>query len=907
MARLRDLSEGDDRYFADRYARQGSRPPSPPPDVPPPQPDVLPPQPAAPPPPDPAGAPPPGFAQVEPEPEPEPEPPLNSFLHADLLRDTFDPTDLTRDQREIEWSLKLGDSISNATLENSRMDPSDIERLRNPPQHTPTLDDPDERYSIEIFLAVTDGSESVYEAIRAANRIRFPELQMLSYWQVKKRVRVRSGVVEIYDDCCINSCHAFTGFLIDEPRCQICGKERWHPQKSTNGKKVPRQQSVTTLLGPQLAARRLHPESARAMNHQAGRSRRIVEDFARDGPTSVELIDSSDMGQCLLSLIRAGRIKPTDSILLWCTDGAQLYQSKASDCWISIWVILSVSEDLRYLKKYVLPSGTIPGPNKPQNLDTYNYTAFHHLSAIQKEGLRVWDASTGQIIDDHPFLACIGADTPGMAAVDGMVGHSGRVGCRFSCGMVGRHKQNSPIYFPVALKPNNYHMAGCDHGDVDVGNLVQAKPDDLEKMCVYLLAYASAARSTVASRFAAVRLRTGICKPTIVSGLPRSHRLGVPTIFVADLMHLVCLNLTDLLLGLVCGTIDCDPKDSKDEVSWPWFVLKPPELKVHGAQVGDCSHYVPGDFDVACRDLAKKMNSGYKAKEFLNYFFGYFAPLLRQRLPPLYFKILCKAIAGLVIVYAKSFSSEDLRYAHKLLVEFENEFEQHFYKRMPERIHFVRQAIHQLPHLAWLSYLIGPLALVAQWTQERLIGDLGREIKQPSRPFANLAQRAVRRAQVNALQAIYPDLGNAEKPSNSYPIHDLGSGYTLLHPVDTASRGVTQHESNLITAYWRAHGGTPFNGTITSVRRWGRLRLPGIRGQEVHTAWKENVIPWDQLRISRCVRVSTSYHYLDIELMSLRFLVVHPKTETSKWPKCAIFSASCCIRRCQGVQKSRIA
>ncbi|KZV60821.1 hypothetical protein PENSPDRAFT_537915, partial [Peniophora sp. CONT] len=63
-----------------------------------------------------------------------------------------------------------------------------------------------------------------------------------------------------------------------------------------------------------------------------------------------------------LQLIRTGEIKPTDTILFWSIDGTPLYDSKASDCWISIWVLLSVSENVHYLKQYVLLSGTIPGP-----------------------------------------------------------------------------------------------------------------------------------------------------------------------------------------------------------------------------------------------------------------------------------------------------------------------------------------------------------------------------------------------------------------------------------------------------------------------------------------------------------------------------------------------------------------
>jgi hypothetical protein len=68
-------------------------------------------------------------------------------------------------------------------------------------------------------------------------------------------------------------------------------------------------------------------------------------------------------------------------------DSTQLYESKQSDCWIYIWVLLDLAPDLRYKKKYVLPGGFIPGPKKPKNMDSFVYTGLHHLSALQKDGL----------------------------------------------------------------------------------------------------------------------------------------------------------------------------------------------------------------------------------------------------------------------------------------------------------------------------------------------------------------------------------------------------------------------------------------------------------------------------------------------------------------------------------------
>jgi len=46
---------------------------------------------------------------------------------------------------------------------------------------------------------------------------------------------------------------------------------------------------------------------------------------------------------------------------------------------------------------------------------------------------------------------------------------------------------------------------------------------------------------------------------------------------------------------------------------------------------------------------------------------------------------------------------------------------------------------------------------------ERTIGNLGQEIRQPSNPFANLAQHALQWSQVNAFKSIYPKLDPKSK------------------------------------------------------------------------------------------------------------------------------------------------
>ena len=88
-----------------------------------------------------------------------------------------------------------------------------------------------------------------------------------------------------------------------------------------------------------------------------------------------------------------GCMKKGDSILMFSIDGMQLYHSKLSDCWISIWVIFNFDPKTGcYKKTSILYSCNIPGPNKPKNLESFLFLGLHHLSALQQEGLSIWDA-----------------------------------------------------------------------------------------------------------------------------------------------------------------------------------------------------------------------------------------------------------------------------------------------------------------------------------------------------------------------------------------------------------------------------------------------------------------------------------------------------------------------------------
>ena len=76
---------------------------------------------------------------------------------------------------------------------------------------------------------------------------------------------------------------------------------------------------------------------------------------------------------------------------------------------------------------------------------------------------------------------------------------------------------------------------------------------------------------------------------------------------------------------------------------------------------------------------------------------------------------------------------------------------------------------------------------------ERTIGNLGQEIKLHSDPYANLSERGVRRAQMNALKAILPELepDKAALPRGSHGkvTHDLRGNFLRNHVLDIVRDG----------------------------------------------------------------------------------------------------------------------
>ncbi|KAJ3816786.1 hypothetical protein F5880DRAFT_1626456 [Lentinula raphanica] len=314
-------------------------------------------------------------------------------------------------------------------------------------------------------------------------------------------------------------------------------------------------------------------------------------------------------------------------------------------------------------------------------------------------------------------------------------------------------------------------------------------------------------------------------------------------------MHLFSLNGPDLLIPLWRGKFDCDKTDSR--ASWEWAVLKDNVWKQHGKTVAACTPYIPGSFDRPPRNPAEKINSGYKAWEFLLYLYGLGPCLFFGILPDKYWEHCCLYVRAVQLLIQKSCSPLNLVEANINLTQFSDDFELLYVQRRADRLHFVRPSIHTPSHIPHETARIGPGIIYSQWTMERTIGNLGQETKQHSNPYANISQRGVRHCQVNALLASVPDLIPAEGPPRGS--RSIGMGYMMLTATDNISREVTVQEAKALCEFLLQHGDVRSADWEPRVVRWARIKL--LNGQIARSRWKEDGIPLSNIRTSRNVKI----------------------------------------------------
>ena len=421
---------------------------------------------------------------------------------------------------KLQKTMEFVSALSAATLEDpvAKLSTQALECLRNPPRQPLLIDNPGHCHSISTYLATEHSSKDAYERICRSTAWNFAGAQgieeILSFHSVENLIASLTGIEKVQHDMCPNSCAAFTGPYANEEECLLCGTSQWNQELlwATNGRsKVPTKRFTTIPLGPQLQVLYHDPDQARQMHYLYKRTQQILTELRQTG--SISLVDDITAGWDYLGAVLDGNIKKDNIVLMVSLDGTQLYESKQSDCWIYIWIILNLAPDKRYKKVHICPGGFIPGPNKPKNVDSFLFVGLHHITALQREGLRIWDASKDHVFTSDLYLLFTTADGPGLVCWDGMVGHSGKNGCRLYCPTPGRCKFQGTHYYPALLRPRGNCVAGSDHLDINVFRLPLGGSGDYAHNLERLISSPSQRQWDIR------KTETGITKPPLILGL----------------------------------------------------------------------------------------------------------------------------------------------------------------------------------------------------------------------------------------------------------------------------------------------------------------------------------------------------------------------------------------------------
>jgi len=339
----------------------------------------------------------------------------------------------------MRTALEFIRMVNEATLA-SQFDTEELAELLEPREHTSTPpDDPGLKLSLLNYISFMGSSQDVYEAARQNTHQCYPDIELLSHYRVERQARLLSGVITWEHHMCVKSCVGFTGPFADLEQCPNCGEACYKEkdlEESNGERKLPRKVFTTFPVGPQLQARWKHPQTAKDMFYRWDRTEELRRERGQsDDPP--DIYDDILCGESYLNLVNDGTIDEYDTVLMLSIDGAQLYEHKESNCWIYIWILVDLGPDKRYKIRNILPGGIIPGPGSPKDFDSFLFPGLAHVSAIQCEGLNIWDSYHRRRARSFLFLLLVLVDAVAMAYLSGSVGHHGRKGCRLLCGLIG--------------------------------------------------------------------------------------------------------------------------------------------------------------------------------------------------------------------------------------------------------------------------------------------------------------------------------------------------------------------------------------------------------------------------------------------------------------------------------------
>jgi len=716
------------------------------------------------------------------------------------------------DTSESSQTIKINPQLPDAVLELKRKLLGDYS-LPNPPvgMTVPHVLSRAEELSLQHYIAWAE-SQGTVKAYSSHAKVleEATGTKILSLYAARKLTERLTGLSPSFIDMCPRSCMAYTGDFQSQTFCthshdgKICNEPRYQQTLGPRATPKPRAQMLYIPITPIIQAYYSVAETSVEMRYRdrcLQETLKLLAEAAGVNKPKRQYSDFSNSQNHINHYKNIGLFKDArDVAISISTDGAQLTMKKQSNVWLLVVVLLNLPPERRYRAKNIIIPLAIPGPLSPGNIESFIYPLFQEM-AVASEGIWTWDAVDSSYFVLKAYLCGVKGDMLGSAKLNGMAGHSGLHGDRFSMvqgARAGKEKGARPQYYP--LSPPQKDTFNKDRPDIDL-NYIPMREQSHYWMTINRLLSAK----TKKEHQSIVR-ETGISRLTLCSASPAfSH----PSFFPLDPFHLFYENCMLHIWDLWITHSSSDDKIhmDKDMAS---------EL---GEEIEKGVKTLPSSFCGPIRNPYKKRQSQYKVYEWMALLHWYIIPIAWELGFDLEVLKNFGEFAEIVetAMTISPMSDEDLSNLHRLIISFLHEFERLYVDNDPMKVSRCRLCIFQLIHIPYHILWHGSIRFGSQATVERAIGEVGHKIRSKKAPFANMATILLERATTKLLTLKYPVLSIAEKEKRHRECL-----YQALHIKRAEKKEGTEFYDhlNLICEYLEV----PFSWNI-EVERWGKCTI----------------------------------------------------------------------------------
>ena len=227
---------------------------------------------------------------------------------------------------------------------------------------------------------------------------------------------------------------------------------------------------------------------------------------------------------------------PRDIALGFTTDGFALHKRRSKTAWPLLGINYNLSPDVRNHQEHFIPLGSIPGPKKPQDFDSFIWPLMQELLQLEL-GVKAYDALSDALFILRAYLIINIGDIPAMSLLMRVKGHNACSPCRM-CKIISVRGPHKTYYVPLdRRKCDDPSTPAC----YDPSELPIRTHDDFINEAHHVQ---FSPNTSIANKRAK---EYGINGIPVLSAL---SSLRFPLSFPYDCMHLWWANLIPNLIGL---------------------------------------------------------------------------------------------------------------------------------------------------------------------------------------------------------------------------------------------------------------------------------------------------------------------------------------------------------------------